>query len=274
MSFDYNGPQMHTSKWAAYKPTEADTDFYAYTQTCRFGLLTPYGDSQGWKASQLASAKKALSSLPPGDHQVKVELKYQIVPHQNNLDRPVHQQIQPITPLPISEPIASGSFKYTALADGEKICFEKGLTWLPVRKSPLPTEECAEIEKSTLNLLKSLGDWGKRSMKCEEPIFAQCTGDFYTGDTWIERIGTSIIEHPSQYVVDVDVLFYRNPETGWDKESIALFHLGACTPKSKNPTKSTNFVGVSVGSNDSGYVYNDLPEFVKKTIKRCSENML
>jgi hypothetical protein len=270
----FGGAQMHPSSWREYNPdTTTPVDFYAFTTTCRFGLLTPYKESEGWEPCQMATAIKALSSLAPGEHKIKVEMRYQIFPATDNLKRAPYQQIYPLKPLPISDPIATGEFTYKALPNNETICFDKGLTWLPVRCSTLSSDLCDAIEKEALQLLAEGREWGKQATQTEEPIYVKCRGDFFTSALRKELVGNTIYEYPASYGVPVSVVFYRNPETGWEKERVVIFHLNAITPQSPNPTKAANFNNVSVGGNDSDFLFDDLPEFMKKSVKRCPECM-
>jgi hypothetical protein len=251
-------------------------DFWSFNQTCRLQLgadaISDASDDWLTAANRLRRHYKSLSA---GKHRVDVELCYRVLTTDDNLERRgPGKEVFPLHDTPISTPIARGHFDVN-VADPAAV--RLGTMFAPRSDActlarPLATKN----EQLIKRWLAESGGWGARASKTEEPLYVALEGNWYVCTTryfehTISNFEIKLKKEPTQYGLPCVAYFYRSPQTGWARESIAAFHLSALAPETRNPSHGPPFVGVSVGTSFS-FDVDLLPDNVIATIKkRASE---
>lgn len=143
-------------------------------------------------------------------------------------------------------------------------------TMFPKRKTGVSS--AASYEKQIKELLCNSGGWGKRSPKTEVPIYVALEGDWYCSGTKWYRSGDCLVEEPTEYSIPFVAFFYRSPQSGWNREEIAVFHLSAVTQCGRGQKPTPPFVGVAVGSSHT-FDVDLLNPSELSTFKRCPEEL-
>ena len=263
-----------------YRPG-SETDFYAYTQTCRLHVSlneieTP---SDEWMnvANRFRRLFKSLcNSSSPSIHTVQVDLCFRIEPNENFMRKKPSETKFPLHRTPVSAPIATGQFTLNCPADPSSVALAP---MFPPR-SPnctLPRAVALDYEQKIRQWLTDAHGWGKGAKAIERTIVVVLDSDWYVCNTDHFEVSVSASHHsvkvkyvkePVQYGLECRAYFYRSPDDNWGKEQIACFSLCAMGARSRNPEALPPFTGVAVGGN---YTFDAdlLPDEVLSQLKRC-----
>jgi len=255
------------SEEAYEKQLGQQTDFYAFNQTCRlFVSRRVVADiSDDWENAS-NRFQRLLRNLGAGEHHVKLELVFRLVPGWATHDA-FRKRFPPVS-TPWSHPLATGELTVTATPE---VPISLG-NMLPARKTSVAPAKAAEYERLILQLLAGSRGWGKRANMTEHPFYVTLEGDWYcSGTRWFRR-GNDVIEEPTEYSIACLALFYRSPATGWKHEEIAGFHLSAVTQSCEGCKPEPPFVHVAVGGNFT-FDVDLLPDAVIDKLPRCPEHL-
>ena len=244
-----------------YKPDEnKGSDFYCIAQGQEFLIAGEMGESA-------QSLMFRLSSLPKGEHKIKVEVRFILDPTYRNMqsDSRSKLHVPPFTKTVPSTKLAEGEFTYISTHPQ---------AFIP---NALTDEHSLFLARCIMDYFKSSPEWGCRSPKTEQPVYVAVMGPVQED---VQAQITDVSGHynsgfrnnmtfncviDKKYIVPCKVVFYRDPRTGWDRESVAMFDLTAVTYNpNQNPVK---FIGQYVGKSIS-LAYDDLPDEVKQKIDR------
>jgi len=248
----------------------SETDFYAFTQTCRLNVSLDQVDmSDGWSRSANAM-RRLFQQLEEGAHEVRIDLCARLLCTHDNLQKRPGHGIFPLYDTEISHPLATGSF--TVRVSAQKPCCTLGRI-LPDRCTSLSRGAAATLETAAFRFLQESRGWGKRADKTEVPVAVVLRGDWQLCSyEWFEISvsGTGEVrlrKEATQQVCPFVAFFYRSKATGWERESVAVFHLGAFGPCSRNPPVGPPLTGVSVGGMNE-FDVDLLPDEMLKDIQR------
>eukprot|EP01094_Clydonella_sp_ATCC50884_P028149 TRINITY_DN8358_c0_g1_i1.p1 TRINITY_DN8358_c0_g1~~TRINITY_DN8358_c0_g1_i1.p1 ORF type:complete len:1011 (-),score=162.52 TRINITY_DN8358_c0_g1_i1:103-2766(-) len=264
--FSDNGVQFKSEKEYEAKLGTV-TDFYAFNQSCRFPVSqkkVPDISDEWERASN--RYQFALHSLPAGKHTVSVDLCFRVCSSMDNYPGS-RKPVFPMVSTAISHPLASGEFVIDTAAAPVTIA-----SLYPKRRTSLSSSTAQEYEHKIMALLQSSCGWGKRSHKTEVPLYVALEGDWYCSGTNWYLCGDVMKEEPTEYSIAFIALFYRSPQSGWNREEIAAFHLSAVTQCGRGMKPSPPFAGFAVGSSFT-FDVDLLPPAALAKFQRCPEHL-
>jgi hypothetical protein len=231
---------------AKRKAAETTVDFYGWSQTCKFSVLSSKVHeslNDEW-VRQAARFAYEFTRLPAGEHRVDIDLCYRITSTEENFDsHPAQGLLYPEMDTVMSMPLAQGSF--TLVVPVERLERRSILPHRPAGLA-LPVAELQRLEEVVIDTMKKARDWGGRARKTERPMHAVVTSDWYESDfdhiiagrnNFNEVIIRKIcIRNGFNYTV----VLRRLAADGWSKEHVAVFRLAAYGPESAsgNPLKT------------------------------------
>ncbi|XP_004363348.2 hypothetical protein CAOG_03620 [Capsaspora owczarzaki ATCC 30864] len=256
-----------------------ETDFWAYSQTCRLQVslneITHAGDDWVNVANRFRRLFKTLcNGSSPSSHKIKIDLCFRVVTNHTHFESKPGKAPFPLEDTPISAPIASGEFTVKVPARPEEII----LPTMFRRRNPdikIPRAVALDYENQIKDWLNKAHGWGVGAKALEQTFHVVIDSDWYVCNTEYFKVtasnGRIVLEkEPVRYGLECYVYFYRSVEKGWLKEEIACFNLTAMAQQSRNPASAPPFTGVAVGSNFT-FDADLLPDDVLANIKRCPE---
>eukprot|EP01105_Mastigella_eilhardi_P025497 TRINITY_DN6953_c0_g2_i1.p1 TRINITY_DN6953_c0_g2~~TRINITY_DN6953_c0_g2_i1.p1 ORF type:complete len:2232 (-),score=517.81 TRINITY_DN6953_c0_g2_i1:53-6748(-) len=253
-------------------------DYWGAARSVPLHVLDPHLDNltSPWRIGAQRIGRDLLRGRPVagGVRRLRLELRYRLTQSHENYT--AFKRQAPLFNTPVSHPIAVGEID--VLVPGNAVLHSP----LPLRQSVEP--RAAEYEQLIMEYLRKANDWGGRGRHTEQVLHAALRGRMRVVSTHkycvkIKHDSIEVREEPTQYGVDVQVAFYRSPETGWPREQIAVFSFIAAAPEtagcSEGHEPAASFPpvgGIFVGWSDT-YEPSLLPEAVLTRIRRCPQQL-
>ena len=236
-------------------------NFWSFAQTCPVFMSTNAIANPNLDHETLTNRiRVALRALPPGDHTVKVDVCFSVVPaHEHVMVAGLLDKYAlPHHATPISHPLATGSFTVT-VPSGDLVAAIPLASMTRPRNPQVALGKVPVIEQAALDLLAVSEDAGKRVNKRENCFYAIAdsnwrvcsTGDFPAGRVR-DRYGneyTEYVTEPSCYGIDMRILIYRTPMEGWPRESVACFSITSAAHEQRKPVAALPFRSIYWGDN-------------------------